>query len=181
MENATQALLIAFAVLVFVIALTVSFTTLAQAKSTADVVLTYSDREFLQEHVKKPDLHEEEDGGRTVGADTVVATLARCGYENFAVKILNSDGTVFIVKKADDGSQITCDFNYSGEEEHIIDSKIDYMIKNFFDRFGANTSFRESYVEVTLNGETYSGSDGTNLEENVGKKLYIIYRIEEAE
>ena len=48
MENGVQALMLAFAVLIFVIALSVTFTTFAQAKHTADVVLKYSDREYFQ-------------------------------------------------------------------------------------------------------------------------------------
>ena len=52
MENATDALLLAFAVFIFVVALSVSFSTLAQAKSTADVILFYSDRENFQTPLK---------------------------------------------------------------------------------------------------------------------------------
>ncbi len=44
MENAVDALKIAFGVLVFVIALTVAFALLSQAKATSDIMLFASDK-----------------------------------------------------------------------------------------------------------------------------------------
>ena len=90
MENATEALLMAFAVLIFVIALSVSFSTLAQAKSTADVVLFYSDRENFQTPVSY-DKTDYEYGGRKVDVDTVISTIYRCSKEKFSVKIIILD------------------------------------------------------------------------------------------
>ena len=44
MENATDALKMAFAVFVFIIALSIVFSLISQAKETADTVLFYSDK-----------------------------------------------------------------------------------------------------------------------------------------
>lgn len=157
MENAADALLMAFAVLVFVIALSVTFSTLAQAKSTADVVLYYSDRENFQPPVAY-DKKEAEDGGRTVGVDTVIATIERCIKEKFTVRIIDEKEYLF-------------EYDTSSEKE---------IKENIRDFIGAHTGlhateFRETYVEVTTSGQTYVGEDGTQLEENVGKKIYITY------
>lgn len=155
MENAADALLIAFAVLIFVIALTITFTTLGQAKSTADVVLFYSDRENFQTPLPgNPD--DFEYGGREVGIDTVIATIARCAKEKFSVQII-------------DGSN-EYKFEYDIQTEEDIKTEIDRFIKEH-----TGTRYRETYVEVTTSGTTYFGEDGTQLEENVGKKIYITY------
>lgn len=160
MENATDALLMAFAVLIFVIALSVSFSTLAQAKSTADVVLFYSDRENFQTPLKD-DTTNVQNGGRIVGVDAVIATISRCIKENFTVKIdENKDG------------------NYEYVFDYAISTKdeIQELISKFIsDHIGSENKYRETYVEVTTSGMTYTAEDGTILEEDVGKKLYITY------
>ena len=157
MENTTDALLIGFAVLIFIIALSVAFSSLAQAKSIADIVLFTSDRENFQTPLKF-DSEEFKDGGRTVGIDTVIATIARCAKEKFSVKIL-------------DGEKIYI-FEYDVQTEEELKSKIKYFIKEHI-----GESYRETYVEVTTSGTTYFGEDGTQLEENVGKKIYITYKM----
>ena len=158
MENATDALLIAFAVLIFIIALSVTLTSLAQAKSTADIVLFYSDRENFQKPLPS-DRHTIEDGGREVGVDTVIATIARCAKEKFSVKII--DGTNDIYK---------FEYDIQSEEEIRLE------IERFMSSSNKGTNYRETYVEVTTSGTTYIGEDGTQLEENVGKKIYITYK-----
>lgn len=158
MENGVDALLIAFAILIFIIALAVSLNTLAQAKSTADIVLFYSDRENFQTPLKA-DPENASDGGRVVGEDTVIATIARCAKEKFSVKII--DGT-----KTDD----IYIFEYDVQTAEQIKSEIERFIKNH-----TGTSYRETYVEITISGTTYSGEDGTQLEQDVGKKIYITY------
>lgn len=171
MENASDALLIAFAVLIFIIALSVSLTSLVQAKSTADIVLFYSDRENFQTPLKS-DLDYFEDGGRTVGVDTVIATIVRCSKEKFAVKII-------------DGSK-TYNFEYDTQTEEEIKAEINRFLDT-----NPQGIYRETYVEVTTSGKVYKeedgkkedittggeylGKDGTTLEVDVAKKIYITY------
>lgn len=171
MENATEALLMAFAVLVFVIALSVTFSTLTQAKSTADVVLYYSDRENFQtlKDYKKEDY---EDGGRTVGIDTVIATIARSTKEKFSVKIIG-DG-----KSNTEEYIFEYDANiYKSKYSNITDtmSGIKEEYTSFLKNCNMADSYRETYVEITTSGKVYTGDDGTKLEENTGKKIYITF------
>lgn len=155
MENASDALLMAFAVLIFIIALSVTLTTLSQAKSTADIVLFYSDRENFQPMMQY-DSNEYKDGGRDVGVDTVIATIARCAKEKFSVKIID-EGEIY-------------NFEYDIQTEVQIKEEIQRFLLNH-----KGNIYRETYVEVTTSGTTYTGTDGTKLEENVGKKIYITY------
>lgn len=157
MENATDALLMAFAVLVFVIALSVTLSTISTAKTTADIVLFYSDRENFQEPLPS-DSDNFSDGGRLVNADTVIATIERCAKEKFSVKIIEDTSNVYI-------------FEYDIQNEKEIEQEIKRFIKEH-----KGTTYRETYVEVTTSGTTYTGEDGTQLEEDVGKKIYITYK-----
>ena len=151
MENATNALLIGFAILIFVIALSVTLTTLSQAKTTADIVLFYSDRENFQNPIRVDSVNYK-DGGRTVNAETVIATIARCAKEKFSVKIIEGADTY--------------NFEYDVQTQNEIKLEIENFIKNH-----TGTSYRETYVEVTTSGKTVEGGDGTQLEEDVGKKI----------
>lgn len=159
MENGVQALMLAFAVLIFVIALSVTFTTFAQAKHTADVVLKYSDREYFQ-NLKDYTASDYQEG-RIVNIDTVIATVARCSKEKFAVEVIDLNKNKY-------------EFEYDTSTKENIQKQIVEFIKQFTDGTKGK-EFRETYVEVTTGGKTYLADDGTSLEENVGKKLYITY------
>ena len=154
MENGVKALMMGFAMIVFVIGITVSFRTLTKAKRTADVVFYYSDRENFQE-LKSFDPSYYQNGIRTVNRDTVISTLFRCMREKFSVEII------------DNGTYI---FEYDVMTKEEIQEQINNYVLN-----GKGNTFYESFVEVKTSGEIYVAPDGTALEENVGKKLYIRY------
>lgn len=158
MENAADALLIAFAVLIFIIALSVNLTSLSQAKEVADIVLFYSDRENFQTPLKDDSLNVY-NGGRTVTVDTVIATIYRCAKEKFSVKII--DDEIYT-------------FEYDVQTQDEIKNKIQDFIENH-----SGKKYRETYVEVTTSGTTITGEDGTQLEQDVGKKIYITYEKKE--
>lgn len=172
MENATDALLMAFAILIFIIALSVTLTSLSQAKSTADIVLFYSDRENFQPTLRD-DAANVSNGGRTVTVDTVISTIYRCAREKFSVKIIEGANTYT--------------FEYDVQKKEQIEENIENFIKEH-----TGTNYRETYVEVTTSGKVYiagaggteveddvgtviAGGDGTQLEHDVGKKIYITY------
>ena len=73
MENAVDALKIAFGVLVFVIALTVAFALLSQAKATSDIMLFASDKTNYYTYSENA----ENEAGRIVGADVVISSKKR--------------------------------------------------------------------------------------------------------
>ena len=162
MENGVQALLMAAAVLIFIIALTITLTTLSQAKTTADSILFYSDREIYQEKVDQSQLVPYKMfGARPVNIDTVIATIKRFTRENFAVIIKDSSDVVKL------------DLDYSTQSIEYFKNKISDFIHN---NIGSSSTYLEYFVEVNTGGITSTGYDGTSLGENVGKKLYIIYK-----
>ena len=92
MEDAVQALKMAFAVFVFVIAISVAFYVLSQAKATSETIFYSSDRTNYYDNVKS-----DNKVTRNVGLETVIPTLYRYYRENFMVQIMNSDGTILQV------------------------------------------------------------------------------------
>lgn len=90
MENAVEALKMAFAVLVFVIALTLVFNLVGQVKATSDIVFQLNDKTGSYEYITADDYNTKED--RIVGFETILPTIYRYEKEQYAVTILESNG-----------------------------------------------------------------------------------------
>ena len=80
MENAIEALKMAAAVLVFVMALGISISSFSQARQTADTVIRYSDRESVTQYIEN-----ESETTRIVSVETIIPTLYRIFDENYRV------------------------------------------------------------------------------------------------
>ena len=94
MENAVDALKIAFGVFVLTMALSIGMYMFNQAKATADVVLASSDTETYAMYTDEIEGIETTTGGdRVVGLETIIPTLYKYYKENYTVVFLNSNGT----------------------------------------------------------------------------------------
>lgn len=82
MENATQALIIAFTVLVFVIALTVSMVSLNSVKRVSDTILYTKDETNYYTYT---DVKGKAKENRIVGLETIIPTLYKYHKENYTV------------------------------------------------------------------------------------------------
>lgn len=82
MENATHALLMAFAVIVFVIALTVSMVSFNNVKRVSDIVLYTKDETNYYEYQGAKNKAAE---NRIVGLETIIPTLYKYYKENYTV------------------------------------------------------------------------------------------------
>ncbi len=97
-ENIADALLMAASVLIFVVALTIIFSLISQAKTTADAVLySYDDTKYYSDDdfegitfttAKQSDIN------RTVTMETIVPTVYRYNKEHYGVTIMKNDGTI---------------------------------------------------------------------------------------
>ena len=92
MEDAVQALKMAFAVFVFVIAISVAFYVLSKAKATSETIFYVSDKTNYYDNVES-----NSNVTRTVGLETVIPTLYRYYRENFMVQIMDVSGNVLQV------------------------------------------------------------------------------------
>lgn len=95
MENVTQALFMAFAMFVFVIALTYSMYMVSHLNSTSRTLMYRLDETNKYESMELTDLddvNKDIKRSRTVGIDTIIPTLYRYYKESYSVKILDEDG-----------------------------------------------------------------------------------------
>lgn len=95
MENAVDALKIAFAVFVFVIALTLAFSVVGQARATSDTVLALNDKTSLYDYVDESESNANTKD-RIVGFETILPTIYRYAKEQYAVTIVDKDGNVVV-------------------------------------------------------------------------------------
>lgn len=90
MENAVDALKIAFAVFVFVMALSIIMYMFTIALETSDTILQSSDVTEFMDYVEMSDMIDDE---RIVGLETIIPTLYKYYKENYTVIFRNADGT----------------------------------------------------------------------------------------
>ena len=90
MENASDAIIMAGAVLIFVIALSVAMTVFSQARSTVDTVVYASDRTNYYEYFDVDISNNIKN--RIVGLETIIPTLYKYYKENYTVVFLDENG-----------------------------------------------------------------------------------------
>ena len=149
MENASDALKIAFAVFAFIIALSITFYLITSTKEAADNILWHSDNRNYWSHT-------EGNEQKIVGVDTVIATLKNRGTQSAYV----------IVK---DGSN---EYTYKINEQD--DKKVNTFIK---DNIGKTDKYIETVREIVTDGVYRVGNDGTRISVKPGgsTRTYIIY------
>ena len=95
MENITHALYIAFAMLAFVLAFSVSINMIVKLNTTTDSVVYSLNRSYydsLELESVINDNNGEKNRSRLVGIETIIPTLYRYYKESFSVKILDEKG-----------------------------------------------------------------------------------------
>ena len=140
MDNAIDALKIAFAVLVFVIALTITMRVFSQAKEVSDEVFYMADKTNFYEYTSSDRIPE----GRIVSGETIIPTLYRYYKENFNIIILDATGREL------------CTFNL---EQEIKDYNNDYRSAPWLGNANVDTKLRVD-IEVAggkgiINGVEY--------------------------
>lgn len=90
MENAADALKMAAEVLLFILALGITISSFSQARETSEILLRYTDRDYVTQYVE--DLETTE---RVVGIETIIPAIYRAYKENYKIYFYNEDGTPF--------------------------------------------------------------------------------------
>ena len=91
MENAVEAFMLAFAVAVLIIALSVTLFMFSQARQTSDLMLHLTDPTEYYSYVESNGIEVDNLGNRIVGMETVIPTLYRYSKED--IKITFRSGT----------------------------------------------------------------------------------------
>lgn len=85
MENASEALKIAFGIMMFVLALTLSITSFSQATQAVESITYMSDRETTYTYVKPAS-----NSNRIVGVETIIPTMYHAYKENYKIYFYES-------------------------------------------------------------------------------------------
>ena len=83
MENAVDALKMAGAVLIFVLALSLSITSFSEARQASDIILDFKDRET--QYINGDFYYEATGTERTVGLETIIPSIYRVYNENYRI------------------------------------------------------------------------------------------------
>ena len=95
MENAVEALKMAFAMFIFCLALTVCIVSINQAKKTADTVFSYKDKNTKYvDNLENITYTTSTKENRTVSLETIIPTVYRYPKEGFGVTIIDKQGKV---------------------------------------------------------------------------------------
>lgn len=100
MENAADALKMAGAVLLFVLAISVAIVSFGQARETADTILDYKDRETV--YIDGNLYYQATGTERTVGLETIIPTIYRAYIENYKIVFEGLNEPIYTLKLSGD-------------------------------------------------------------------------------
>lgn len=104
MENAAEALKMAGAVLIFVLALSIIILSFSQVRETADIILDYRDRETL--YIDGDYYYKAFGTERQVGLETVIPSIYRAYIENYKIVFEGLSDPIYIIKLNDGVTEI---------------------------------------------------------------------------
>lgn len=163
MENAVDALKIAFGILVFVIALTLAFMVFSQANQTSTKLLFASDKTNYYRYSE--DVTNED--GRIVGADVVISSLYRYYQESIVVRVYNNDSDHTLLGE----------FN-TETDGGLSKKKRKEIVNNWIksNKTYLEGTFLETFDEVKKSGYYITEDDGSELTIQSGQtSIYITY------
>lgn len=179
MDNAADALKMAAAVLIFVVALSITINSFTETRVAATTILNYKDREYDYTYV--------EDNGTTqrlVGLESVIPTIYKAYKENYKIvfdeDILGDDG---IYKKNDESGSLKAVYSIDLQKEVLgNDTQKEQFIMavlygtKYAEFNTVQNSFKKN-LKISLNSEgIYDKINNVKLKESIG-----IYYQEETE
>lgn len=163
MDNAADFLKTSFAVLIFIIAISVTFSMVSKVTTASRTILKNSDRNTYF----RPMTEAETAKSRKVTNETVISMINRIEQESFCIKVIDGNLTWFFDienSKIEDNGTIT---------EKTLDEIInEYMLNTINEQ----STFNETFTEQVYEGVYKTADDGTTLVIHQGAaKLHITY------
>lgn len=191
MENAVDALKIAAAVLVFIIAIGSSFSLFGTAKHTADSIITMRDKQAYLEaaeldngilYTSSDSVTSENatgvnsDGNRIVNVSDVISTIYRYSKEKYGVTIIKKDGTVIARYDSNTDSVMTqwnkiTDFS---KKTNFVNSIKTRICTTYVSLINMNVSDLENLYKISIeggSGRITVGAPWYGNEEEIQKKI----------
>lgn len=173
MENSVDALKIAFAIFIFVVAITVTFSLVSKAKSTSEYVLFYTDKTNFYERLNSKTKN------REVFVSDVISTLYRYYKESLCVTINLGEkgGTYRFDLNLSETDLKKLKLNQSPSTEVAIEEMLQKFIQDKLIDF-MDYTFTEEFVEIPISGIYKKGEDDSEIIlSSGGKKVYITYTL----
>lgn len=166
MENVAHALYIAFAIFIFVLAISLAFVTFSQAREVSDMVLYYSDKTNFDEYVELNN-----QANRVVGLDVIVPKIRNYIHENENYSVVVDLGSKKII--FDINEQANQGIFGDKELKEYCENNLKTIIKNYKGR-----QFEEIFSEYVQVGGVKEFADGETLEKiNTLTKVKITYKL----
>ena len=184
MENAADALKMAGAVLLFVLALSIIIPLFSHARQTADMILDIRDRETVYIN---GDLYYKATGTeRKVGWETILPTIARAYLENYKVvfhKNLLNNQPIYKISKGNgeylDKYSLDLETTNNVEYKNVSlaneDSKAEFLCGILYHKYYATQQEFEKKFDVKMEG-TISIYEALNTNYEVIEKLGVYYQ-----
>ncbi len=174
MENATKALELAFGVLIFVVALSISISTFSNASLAIDNIISYKDKTQNYVYVTQSNGNGvDEHNNRIVGIESIIPTLYKAYKENYKVIFLDqNDNPITLYYKT----------RNSSKETEIVDGESVTVLPREKDEYGeeieinfvdleeevlGNVEDATQHLDFILYGKRYQQDD---------KKYYTKYK-----
>ncbi len=175
MENAADALKMAGAVLIFVLAISIIIFAFSQARETSDTILNYRDRETM--YVESDYYYTSDGKERIVNLETIIPTIFRAYLENYKIvfeglstpiyKIKNREGTIvdkYTIDLERNLKRIYPNANLANNEE-----KAEFLRGILYHDYNNNVNAFQNKYFVTMTDESLYGQLTKAV--NSGKKI----------
>lgn len=158
MENAVDALKMAAAVLIFVLAISIAILSFGQAREAADTILDYRDRETI--FINGNYYYKATGTERKVGLETVFPAIIRAYLENYKVVFEGLDKPIYKVI-LNDGTQLkryTLDLesNSNNNYKNVIlandEAKSEFLCGILYGKFKNTQAEFEKKFNISLDG-----------------------------
>lgn len=177
MENAIDALYIGVAVLIFVVALSVSINAFGNARATSQAVLDMKDREYDYTYIQGDSTE------RIVGCETIVPSIYKAYKEHYKIVFKFKDKSFYLYKKGNE------EINYIDLEQEVLGGNQEDFINallygekcqkflticdEFKDKNGQNITFTHTglYYYITSNKATFREELGVYIYEETKGNL----------
>ena len=169
MESAAEALQMAAAVLIFVLALSISINAFGEVRQTSQTILDYKDREYDYTYVEESESRE-----RYVGIETIIPTIYKAYKEHYKIVFDVTEIENLYSKIDSEGHSIK--IKHIDLDEEGLGLGLEKDKRKFIEAilYGANTAIQTEFKKrgITLpdqnNGGLYETIKNMKLKESIG-------------
>lgn len=185
MENAADALKMAGAVLLFVLALSIIILAFGQVRQSADTIIDYKDRETF--YIDSDYYYTGETSERTVNLETIIPSVFRAYLENYKIVF---EGTnikpIYIIKQGNNlisKYSLDLETNKNTEYENVVladdDQKREFLCGILYGDFsisGSKTMFQNKFNVIIDNNQCESLYNQLKRATSITEYLGVYYQ-----